>query len=108
MKIYIKGLGAQYWNHVINKYVSPTTSPLTLDEIKERQENIQALEAIVSTLSNFEYIDVHGLETAFEVWEKLELIYGGDEHVQREKEESLRSKFDDMKMVDGEKIAQYG
>lgn len=85
MKIYIKGFGAQYWNHVINKHVAPTTNPLTPDELKEQQENIQALEAIVSTLSDSEYIDVHGLETTFEVWEKLELIYEGDEHVQREK-----------------------
>lgn len=85
MKIYIKGLHAHYWNDVVNKYVSPTTSPLKTDELKEQQENIQALEAIVSTLFDFEYIDVHGLETAFEVWEKLDLIYGGDEHVQREK-----------------------
>lgn len=60
MKIYIKGMGPQFWEHVVNQY-SPPTSTLTADQLKEQQENIQALEAIVSTLSDSKYIDVHGL-----------------------------------------------
>lgn len=40
--------------------------------------------------------------------EKLELIYGGDKNVQKAKEESLRGKFDDMRMIEGENITQYG
>lgn len=58
-------------------------------------------------MSSSKYTYVHGLEIAFEVWEKLGLIYGSEKHVQRAKEESLRGKFDDMGMVDGENIAQY-
>ena len=34
-------------------------------------------------------------------------IYGGDKNVQRQKAESLRGKFDDMRMEEGENIAQY-
>lgn len=108
MKIYLKGLGAQYQKHVENTYVAPTTAPLTPDELKDLQENMQALEAIVSTLSNSEYIDVQGFKTAHDIWEKLETIHGGNEHVQRAKEEILRGKFDDMKMKEGENITQYG
>lgn len=107
MKIYIKGMGPQFQQHVITKYVPPT-SPLIANQLKEQQESIQSLESIVSILFDTEYIDVHGLETSFEVWEKLELIYGGDKHVQKDKEESLRWKFDDMRMVEGENITQYG
>lgn len=108
MKIYLLLLWLNILKHIETAYVAPTTAPLTPDELKDQQENMQALEAIVSTLSNSKYIDVQGLETAHEVWEKLETIHGGDEHVQRAKEESLRGKFDGMKMQEGENIAQYG
>lgn len=77
---------------------------LWYDQKKEKQENNQALEAIISSLSDAEYVDVHGLETAHEVWKKLEDIYRGNEHVKISKEESLRGKFDDMQMAKGENI----
>ena len=37
----------------------------------------------------------------------LTTIYGGDKNVSRAKDESLRGKFDDMRMQEGENIAQY-
>ena len=37
----------------------------------------------------------------------MKTIYGGDKNVQRAKSKSLRSKFDEMKMEEGETIAQY-
>ena len=55
-------------------------------------------------MSNEEYVDVHGLETAYEVWKKLEEIYSSDEHAKIDKEESLRGKFDDMRMSEGDNI----
>ena len=39
--------------------------------------------------------------------EALTTIYVGDKDVQREKLESLRGKFDEMRMEEGENIAQY-
>ena len=41
------------------------------------------------------------------MWEDLSNIYGGDQNVQRGKRESLRGKFDDMRMEEGENIVQY-
>ena len=41
------------------------------------------------------------------MWEALSNIYGGDENVQREKRESLRGKFNEIRMEEGENIAQY-
>lgn len=69
MKIYIKRLGSQYWDHVVTQYNLPT-GILTDDQKKEQQENNQALEAIISTLSDSEYVDVHGLDIAYKVWKK--------------------------------------
>ena len=37
----------------------------------------------------------------------METIYGGDKNVQRAKSESLRGKFDDVKVEEGETVAQY-
>ena len=34
-------------------------------------------------------------------------VYEGDQNIQREKRESLRGKFDDIGMEEGENIAQY-
>ena len=42
------------------------------------------------------------------MWTTLSTIYGGDKNVQRAKIESLKGKFDDMKMEEGENVAQYG
>ena len=40
------------------------------------------------------------------MWEGLQTIYGGDKNVQRAKLESLKGKFDDMRMEEGENISQ--
>ena len=62
---------------------------------------------IVSTLSYTKFDYIKGYETIFKMWDALKTIYGGDKNVQREKLESLRGKFDDMRMEEGENIAQY-
>lgn len=65
------------------------------------------MEALISSLSDIEFINVQDKENPKEVWDTLENIYGGDEHVKQAKEESLRGKFEDMQMVEGETIPQY-
>ena len=42
------------------------------------------------------------------MWETLSNIYGGDDNVKRSKRKTLRGKFDDMKMEEGENSAEYG
>lgn len=41
------------------------------------------------------------------MWHKLKTIYEGDENVLRTKSKSLRGKFDEIRMIEGENIAQY-
>lgn len=66
------------------------------------------MEALISSLFDIEFIDVQDKDTPKDVWDTLETIYGGDKHVKQAKEESLRGKFEDMRMVEGETIQQYG
>ena len=48
---------------------------------------------------------IKGLDSAKKMWDALDIIYGGDKNVQRAKLESLRGKFDDMRMEEGETIS---
>ena len=41
------------------------------------------------------------------MWDALHTIYGGDKSIQRTKLESLRGKFYDMRMEEGENVARY-
>ena len=57
---------------------------------------------IASTLSYANFDDLKDCITTKKLWYKLKTIYGGDENVLREKEEILRGKFDDMRIMEGE------
>ncbi|GLJ10682.1 hypothetical protein SUGI_0132960 [Cryptomeria japonica] len=100
-------MGAQHWSYVENAYAIPINT-LTDDQKREIQENGQVMEPLISSLFDLEFIDVLDKENPKEVWDTLENIYGGDEHVKQAKEESLRGKFEDMQMVEDETIQQYG
>ena len=62
---------------------------------------------IASTLSYAEFDDIKGLDSTTKMWDVLKTIYRGDKNVQRAKLESLRGKFDEMRMEEGETVAQY-
>lgn len=62
---------------------------------------------IASALSYTEFYDIKGLDSAKKMWDALTTIYGVDANVQRAKAESLKGKFDHMRMEEGENIAQY-
>ena len=46
---------------------------------------MKALKYIVCTISDIKYIDVHGLETIYENWEKIKLIYNIRKHVKKDR-----------------------
>ena len=41
------------------------------------------------------------------MWDKLKLVHGGDDNVWRDKAKSLRGKYPNMGMKEGENVAQY-
>lgn len=65
------------------------------------------MDLIVSTLSNNEFVEVQNFKTTFHIWNKLKTVYGGDPHVQKDKVDNLRGKYDEMRMQEGENIEQY-
>ena len=62
---------------------------------------------IASTLSYVEFDDIKGLDSAKKIWDALASIYRGDTNVLRAKTKSFRGNFDEMRMEEGENIAQY-
>ena len=59
------------------------------------------------TLSYAEFDDIKWCNSTFKMWEALKIFHGGDKNVQRAIAESVKGKFDDMRMEEGENIAQY-
>ena len=60
---------------------------------------------IASSLSYSKFNDIKGCDSAKMMWDSLHTIYGGDTNVLRDKSGSLRGKFDDMRMEEGENVA---
>ena len=105
MKLHLGGLGDHAQSIITTKHVNLARA-LTADALKKKEHN-QAMLEIASALSYYEFNDIKGCDTAKKMWDALPTIYGGDKNVLRAKFESLRDKFDDMRMQEGENVAQY-
>ena len=105
MKLHLRGIGDHAQSFIIVQHVDPTT-PTTKDMRKKKEHN-QAMLEIASALSYAEFDDIEGLHNAKKMWDALKTIYGGEKNVQRAKSESLRGKFDEMRMEEGEIVDQY-
>lgn len=62
---------------------------------------------ILSALTDSKFNDLEFCNDVKAMWTKLISVYGGDEHVQREKFDSLRGQLESMRMNEGENITQY-
>lgn len=96
-----------YWKITKNTYIVPQNGPSTPDEIKEVEHNIRVKEALLSVLTNSEMTAVMALQTAHEIWEKLEILYEGDKQVKVAKLLSLKGKYETLKMGDDENIHSF-
>ena len=107
MKLHLGSIDDYAHTSITADHVTPV-GPLTADDMNKKKEHNQAMLEIASALSYAEYDDIKGRSTTHQMWKTLSDIYGGDDNVKRAKRESLRGKFDDMKMEKGENVAQYG
>lgn len=106
MKLHLASIGDLAKYYVKHDYVIPTP-PLTTKEMKEKQEHNHAMLEIASALNYHEFEYIKDCTTAKKIWDTLATIYARDVNVLGEKAESLKGKFDEMKMQEGENIAQY-
>ena len=76
-------------------------------QLKHKKEHNQAILEITSALSYLEFDDTKGCVSAKRMWDALQKIYGGEMNVLIVKDESLRVKFDEMRIKDGGTIVHY-
>ena len=105
MKLHLGGIGDYAQECITIEHVDATTP--TVDDMRKKKEHNQAMLEIAFALSYAEFDNIKGIDIAKKIWDALDTIYGGDKNVQRAKLESLKGKFDDIKMEEGENIAQY-
>lgn len=103
MKLHLGSIVDYAQSSITTEYVDPTSAPTT-DDLKKMQEHNQAMLEIASALNYAEFNDIKGCNIAFKMWKALLDIYGGDLNVQRAKRESLRGKFDNMRMEEGKML----
>ena len=106
MKLHIGSIG-DYAQTLIGTEHVTLAGPLTANDLNKKKEHNQAMLEIASVLSYVECDDIKDCDTTFKMWKNLSEMYGGDQNVQRAKRESLRGKFDDMEMKQGENAAEY-
>lgn len=61
METYISSLGFDVWMSIKNKYVVPSVPPTDPDAKKEYEINVKTKHAILSGLSNNEFVKMHAL-----------------------------------------------
>ena len=93
MRLYlatIHDLGCKYLDE---EYKNPAGTLSVGDLTKNKNHNIMMID-IASTLSYDEFDGIKDCKIAFDMWNKLKDIYGGDDNVRRAQEEILRGQFD--------------
>ena len=106
MKLHFGGLGDHAQSTITIEHAD-RARVITAEDLGKKKEHNQAMLEIVSSLGYVEFYDIKSLDSAKKMWDALTTIYGGDTNVLRDKAKSLKGKFDDMRMQEGETIAQY-
>ena len=89
MRLHLASVGDTGLKYLDEKYEEPADTLSVKDIAEKKTHNIMMID-IASALSYEEFDDIKDYKSAFEMWEKLKEIYGGDDNVRRAKVESLR------------------
>ena len=89
MRLHLATVGDTRLKYLDEKYEEPSGT-FSVNDIAEKKTHKNMMIDIVFALSYEEFDDIKDCESAFDMWNKLEEIYGGDDNVRRAKVESLR------------------
>jgi hypothetical protein len=106
MRTYIMVLGANVWDVVETSYEKPIVLANKDDKL-EFSFNTKTMNAIMSGLTEAEFVKVMHLETAKEMWDKLISSYEGNEKVKDAKLQTYRVQFEQLKMKEDEIVGKY-
>ena len=83
-KLHLGSIGDHAQTKLTVEHVDPANVP-TIEDMKKKKEHNQEMLKIASTFNYAEFDDIKGCDSAFNMWDALKTIYGGDKNVQREK-----------------------
>ncbi|XP_059067426.1 uncharacterized protein LOC131858256 [Cryptomeria japonica] len=107
MQTYLIFLGVDVWTVVFNGYIVPQSIPIDHDGKKEYENDTKAKHAILCGLSKDVFVKIMHCRSSKQVWDKLKNSYHGNDKVKQAKIQTLRAKFEGMKMSDEERVADY-
>ena len=104
---YLQSLGTEVWDIIETGYTFPSTTPIDMVGKKQYETNAKAINTLLRSLSQSEFIKVMQLKTTKEIWDKVVLSYEGDELVKRAKLQTLKIQYENLRMHNDESVANY-
>ena len=104
MKTYLLAINVDFWASIVNVYKVPNTLPIDPDEKRKYETDMKAKFAILNNLSKDVFVKVMHCNSSKEVWDKLKNTYHGNDRVKEAKIQHLKSRFEDLKMCNDEKV----
>ena len=92
MRLHLASIGDFGCKYLDEEYTTPIGTLSIGDITKKKNHNTMMID-IASTLSYEEFDEIKDCKNAFEMWNKLKEIYGGDDNVRIVKLESLRGQI---------------
>jgi hypothetical protein len=107
MKNFLLALGFDIWKSVVDGYTAPIVPPKDVAGKKISNDNSREVNGILGGLTNSICVKVMHYKLAKEIWDKLEVLYEGDENIKEAKLQTYRAQFENLKMKEEENIVEY-
>jgi hypothetical protein len=107
IKTHLQGHGFDVMQSVVDGYAVPPTPPIDKDGNKLSEKNSKAKGTILRSLDDSLFLKVMHRKTSKDIWDKIQNIYEGDTKVNGAKLQTLRAKFEQLKMKEYEDIVAY-
>eukprot|EP00253_Pinus_taeda_P003309 PITA_03309 len=104
---YLQSLGTEVQDIIYTGYTFPSATPIDLAEKKKYETNEKAVNTLLGCLSQSKFVKVMQYKSAKEIWDKIVLSYEGDDQVKREKLQTLRIQYENIRMYNDESVANY-
>jgi hypothetical protein len=107
MKKFMLALDFDIWKSVVDGYIAPTSPPKDFGGKKICDDKSRAVNGILAGLTDSICVKFMHYKSAKEIWDKLEVVYEGDDKFKEAKLQTYRTQFENLKMKEEENIVEY-
>ncbi|XP_043697427.1 uncharacterized protein LOC122648256, partial [Telopea speciosissima] len=107
METYLGSPGYGVLRSIYTEFEIPIAEPTDEAEIKKFENNLKAMNALKSALTNSELAKVIDCKTAKQLWDRLKGVHEGDQRVKKSKLQVHKVNFEGLKMNESEDIETY-